>query len=59
MENLKINAKMFNPILIRISKILKYNYLDDFYVQKNVELLQIPTNQNKANLPGLEFNSHG
>jgi len=37
--------------------VLRYNYLDDFYAQKNVDLITIPHNYFKTNLPSLEFNA--
>lgn len=38
-----INPRLFNAILLKINRIIKYNYLEDFYKEKQVELLSIPT----------------
>ena len=38
-----INPRLFNSILLKINRIIKYNYLEDFYKEKQVELLSIPT----------------
>jgi len=38
----KVNQKLFNPILMRIQRVLKYNYMEEFYIAKKVELINIP-----------------
>ena len=50
---------MFNSVLFKISKILKVNYLDDFYREKSKELLMIPTTLYKNYVPPLEFSAIG
>ena len=55
--NINLNQKLFIKVLHKISKVIKYNYLDDFYKEKCNELLSIPTNLYKNYIPNLEFNS--
>jgi hypothetical protein len=54
-----MDPKLFNNILLRIHRILKYNYLESFYQEKKIELLSIPTVNYKMHLPKLEFSSTG
>ena len=58
-KQLVMNPRMFNTILLKINSIIKYNYLEDFYKEKKVELLSIPTMNFKMNMPKMEFNSVG
>jgi hypothetical protein len=44
---------------MRIQRILKYNYLDDLYRARDIELLSVPNMLHKTTYPGLEFNACG
>jgi len=52
-----MDPNLFSPILTRVRKILKYNYLESFYKERKVDLLSIPTITHKQHLPKLDFNS--
>ena len=54
-----MNPRLFNTILLKINSIIKYNYLEDFYKERKVELLSIPTINFKMNMPKMEFNAIG
>lgn len=58
-KQLVMNQKMFNSIIIKINRIIKYNYIEDFFKVKKVELLSIPTLNFKQSMPKMEFNSIG
>ena len=58
-KNLQMDPKLFGNILIRIQRILRYNYLESFLSERKIELLSIPTVAHKANLPRLDFNATG
>ncbi len=45
-----MNPRLFNNILVKINRIIKYNYLEDFFREKKVELLSIPTVNFKMNM---------
>ena len=54
-----MDTKLFSNVLNRINRILRYNYLESFYQERKVELLSIPSQNHKAHLPKLEYNSIG
>ena len=54
-----MDPNLFAQILVKIRKILKYNYLETFYKEKKLELLSIPSINHKMHLPKLEFNAIG
>lgn len=54
-----MNPRMFNNILLKINRIIKYNYLEEFFQQRKVELLSIPTQNFKMSMTKMEFNSTG
>lgn len=54
-----MDPRLFTTVLNNIQKILRYNYLDAFYKEKQVDLLSIPNTFFKETLPSLEFNSVG
>lgn len=54
-----MNPKLFNKILDKINSIIKYNFLEEFFREKKVELLSIPTSHFKAGMTPLGFNSLG
>ena len=58
-KQLVMNPLLFNTILLKINRIIKYNYLEDFYKEKKVELLSIPTANFKMNMSKMEFNAIG
>eukprot|EP00347_Sterkiella_histriomuscorum_P016537 403352814 len=58
-KQLVMNPLLFNTILLKINRIIKYNYLEDFYKEKKVELLSIPTANFKINMSKMEFNAIG
>jgi hypothetical protein len=58
-KHIQMDPKLFNNVLMRIQRILRYNYLDALYVDRRLELLSIPTLNHKAQLPKLGFNSIG
>ncbi len=54
-----MNPRLFNNILVKINRIIKYNYLEDFFREKKVELLSIPTMNFKMNMTQMGFNATG
>ena len=58
-KQLVMNPLLFNTILLKINRIIKYNYLEYFYKEKKVELLSIPTANFKMNMSKMEFNAIG
>lgn len=54
-----MNPRLFNNILLKINRIIKYNYLEEFFQQRKVELLSIPTVNFKMNMTKMEFNATG
>lgn len=54
-----VDPKLFSNVLARIQRILRHNYLENFYQERKVELLSIPTAAFKTSMPKLEFNSIG
>lgn len=58
-KQLLMDPKMFNCILAKISRVIKYNYIEDFYKSRKVELFSIPTQNFKLNMPKMEFNAIG
>ena len=55
----QMDTKLFNSILLNIQKILRYNYSESFFKEKQLELLSIPNSGFKATMPRLESNSIG
>lgn len=54
-----MNPRIFNNILLKINRIIKYNFIEQFFSEKKVELLSIPTANFKMNMTKMEFNSSG
>ncbi|CDW72170.1 leucine rich repeat-containing protein [Stylonychia lemnae] len=54
-----MNPRLFNNILLKINRIIKYNYLEEFFQNKKIELLSVPTLNFKQNMPKMEFNATG
>ena len=54
-----MDPKLFNAILLNVQKILRYNYSENFYKEKQLELLSIPIQSFKSRMPPFDFNSIG
>ncbi len=46
-RQIQMDPKLFSNILIRIQRILRYNYLENFLQERKIELLSIPTVNHK------------
>lgn len=44
---------------MKINRIIKYNYMDEFFEKRRVELLSIPIVNFKSNMTKMDFNSSG
>ncbi len=44
---------------MKINRIIKYNFMDEFFEKKKIELLSIPFVNFKMNMTNMEFNATG